>query len=150
MSDMLHLKGFEELERGLNALPAAIASKIARQSMLKGARVIQREAKLRAPVRIEGGVRRFKKGGKGRLPGYLRASIVARLKRVPGAGITYAIGWTKLAFYGAFIEFGTRRQAARPFLRPAADSKFAEAVQTIGADLGPKIEREARKLFGGK
>lgn len=148
MAGSINLKGFDQLEKGLAALPDAVARKIARQSVRRAATLIQREARSRAPVRAGGGAKKMGKGAKGRLPGYLRASIVVRLKRVPGAAVTYAIGWTKRAFYGAFVEFGTRHQAARPFLRPAADTRFADAVEVMGRDLGPKIVREARKLTG--
>lgn len=147
----IEIKGFEGLERGLAQLPGAVSKRIAQQSVRKGAVVIQRDARARAPVRVGDGAKKIGgKGAKGRLPGYLRASIVVRLRKVAGAAVTYSIGWTRRAFYGSFVEFGTRRQAARPFLRPAADTKFQEAVQTIGRDLGPKIEREARKLAGGR
>ncbi|MES2959800.1 MAG: HK97-gp10 family putative phage morphogenesis protein [Pseudomonadota bacterium] len=44
-------------------------------------------------------------------------------------------------FYWRFQEFGTKKQAARPFLRPAADSKGAEALASFSRTLGPAIQR---------
>ena len=50
------------------------------------------------------------------------------------------------SFYLRFLEFGTRYIAARPFLRPAADSKHGEAVKAMGRYAGVRIEKEAKKL----
>lgn len=42
-----------------------------------------------------------------------------------------------LAFYPPFVEDGTTRQRAQPFLRPA----FDETVQEFGRDLGAALRR---------
>ena len=157
MATSITLKGFDKLERGLLALPDEIARKVAQDSVRKGAVIIQREAQARAPVQAGDRVHRIstskraKKYSKGRKPGFLRASILVRLNRAAttaGSPLVYSIGWSKDAYYGLFQEFGSRHQPARPFLRPAADSKFEEAVAAIGADMGPRIEAAAKKLAG--
>lgn len=149
------LKGFDKIEAMMQALPDEVAKKVAQQSMRKGAAIIQREAQARAPVQEGDRVhristsRRAKKFSKGRKPGFLKASILVRLNNAlatAASPLVYSIGWSRDAFYGMFQEFGTRRQPARPFLRPAADSRFAEAVQAVGDDMGPRIEAAAKKL----
>lgn len=47
-------------------------------------------------------------------------------------------------FYGRYQEFGTKRLAARPFLRPALDEKRAEAIEIFRRELGAKIRSVAR------
>jgi HK97 gp10 family phage protein len=59
--------------------------------------------------------------------GTLRRSIASVFSN---GGLTGVVGPS--VFYGKFIEFGTRRMGARPFMRPAAEAvlpKFAEAVK---------------------
>lgn len=132
MPDSIKLEGFAELEAALKALPDRTAKRLAQQSVRKGAVLIQKDAKGRVAV----------------ASGNLRQNIVVRLRRRAGVAVLYSIGWTRKGFYGQFLEFGTSRQRARPFLRPAADERFGEVVSTIGRDLGPKLVREFKKLLG--
>lgn len=157
MASTITLKGFDKLEAMLQALPDEVARKVAEQSVRKGATIIQREAQARAPVQEGDRVHRIstskraKKFSKGRRPGFLKASILVRLNRAlatAASPLVYSIGWSRDAYYGMWQEFGSRHQAARPFLRPAADSKFEEAVAVIGSDMGPRIEAAAKKLAG--
>ena len=52
------------------------------------------------------------------------------------------------AWYWRFVEFGTRKMAARPFLRPALESRRRQAVDAIKQRLTQRIEIEARALNG--
>jgi HK97 gp10 family phage protein len=154
MSEFLKLTGFDGLEKALKELPDEVARKVAEQSLRKGARIIADEMKARAPVRQDGRVKKMGKNAKtGRLPGYLRASIGVRIKRGLDAALAtlaVGIGPNRRAYYASFLEFGTRHEPARPFARPALDAKGDEAVQAIGADMGPRIEAAFRKLAGSK
>jgi HK97 gp10 family phage protein len=49
-----------------------------------------------------------------------------------------------------FEEFGTSRQSAHPFIRPAMDSKAKEALDAMGKRLAKGINDEAMKLRKGK
>ena len=72
---------------------------------------IEARAKAKAPVRT----------------GTLRRSIASVFSN---GGLTGKVGPS--VFYGRFIEFGTRRMGARPFMRPAAEAvlpRFAERVK---------------------
>jgi hypothetical protein len=46
------------------------------------------------------------------------------------------------------VEFGTRKMAARPFLRPALESRRREAVEAIKGRLAQRIEIEVKALKG--
>ena len=52
-------------------------------------------------------------------------------------------GWQ---FYGQFVEFGTARIAARPFLRPAWESNKDRVLQTHTKILANEIEKRAARL----
>jgi len=64
--------------------------------------------------------------------GYLRSTIgwwVQGLKGVLEA----------LAYYAGFVEFGTRRSGARPFIRPGSDEavrQFSQAVRNLPRKVG--------------
>ena len=51
-------------------------------------------------------------------------------------------------FYWRFVEFGTSKMRAFPFLRPAFDAKKIEAAERIKDALRQGIETEAAKLAG--
>ena len=50
------------------------------------------------------------------------------------------------AWYWRFVEFGTVKMSARPFLRPAFDMKKHEAVTAIKTRLAQRIEQAAQEL----
>jgi HK97 gp10 family phage protein len=51
------------------------------------------------------------------------------------------------SFYWKFVELGTSKMAARPFMRPAYEAKKEEAVKTIGEKLDQRIQAAARELY---
>lgn len=63
-----------------------------------------------------------------------------------------AIGPSKDFFYGFFLEFGTIKMSAKPFLRPAFDSKVGAALkvfqESIWAFLRDKASRSSTSRGG--
>jgi HK97 gp10 family phage protein len=144
------VKGLKELDQFLMNLPEQIQRKALTQATAAGARVIRDAAKGRIPVRSDppGPMRASssKKSTKYRLPGYLRAALgVWRIKKGSTATVTYGVGARGYAFYGKFLEFGTRFITARPFLRPALDSSHLWAIEAVASVLKQKIEKEIAK-----
>lgn len=139
------IKGLRELDAGLAELPAAVRGKTLEAALMRAAKPILDEARSRAPVR-QGGAKRIGKGSKGRLPGFLRASLRRARKRASDASATVQIGPHRRAFYGMFQEFGTSRQAARPFLRPAFDAKAQEALKLLRDALSAEIVKAAQRI----
>lgn len=91
---------------------AAVAAEVEKASYR-----VEAQAKAMAPVRT----------------GTLRRSIHTVMSN---GGLTGTIGPSVL--YGKFVEFGTRRMGARPYMRPAAERelpKFAAAVKSALAAL---------------
>lgn len=48
-------------------------------------------------------------------------------------------------FYGAFLEFGTSKMAARPWFRPAVDSARRRAVRAIEREAMRQVVAEMRR-----
>lgn len=95
------------------------------------------------------------KGKKERIlvqPGNLRKNISRkRLKGKKYADITngdafVGVSWRGNAFYGRFIEFGTSKYPAKPFLRPAFDAKKEEALTIFKQKLADNIEKQRQKI----
>lgn len=162
------MKGLAELSQALKELPDRIAKNVLRGAVNAGATVIRKEAELRAPE-YHGDV------SKGHPPpGTLKKSI--RQKRIANAsndgrqiyivyvkkGTTYTYANStkgrrkKMAantyqteggvFYWRFVEFGTSKMAARPFMRPAFEVKKQAAVEAIRDYLAKRIPKEVEKL----
>jgi HK97 gp10 family phage protein len=52
------------------------------------------------------------------------------------------------AYYWKFVEFGTSKMSARPFLRPAFEASKLQAVDRIQEYMAERIPREVEKLPG--
>lgn len=117
--------GFENRE--LRAFSADIAraqattGKLAQTVVRKTARDITRDAKLLAPVDT----------------GNLRASIGHSDLRTVGQSGDMSVEIGPTANYGVFLELGTSRMPAQPFMGPAADRNegpFAQALAKIAEE----------------
>lgn len=135
----MQVSGMRELQDALKRLPDKIARNALRSAVNAGAAVIRNEARARVPTRT----------------GRLRKAIYQRqIRERSGAGTqTFYVGWrargtkrsgksqTHGAFYGRFVEFGTSRMAAKPFLRPAFEARKHDAVARIREKLRERITR---------
>jgi HK97 gp10 family phage protein len=163
MAITTEVRGLKELMAGLNALPANLSKNAAFQALNAAARTVRDEAKRRAPV--------LKGVARGRKPGTLRAAIRASRSRrsKPGQGWHEVIvrvkpltgrqraafrkaGGTRGAdnpadpYYWWWVEFGTQKMAARPFLRPAFESTRSQQLEALRRRLRARIEAYAAKL----
>ena len=54
----------------------------------------------------------------------------------------YRVSWNKThAFYGRFVEFGTSKMAAKPFLRPAYDAARAKALKAVQERMSAEVKK---------
>lgn len=144
----IELKGFKELGQALKEFGPHVAKNGLRSADFAGARVIRDAAKENVPVDT----------------GLLKSQIYAARRRTPEHVATYSIRvrakgkvtkvrrlkgkYTTAApppVYGKFLEFGTSKMAARPWLRPALLSNADKAIEAIKAGLSKAIERAAKK-----
>lgn len=141
------ISGARELSALLRRLPAEVGRRALRQAALAGGAVVRREARIRAPVRRDPRPKRIGKGGKGRLPGYLRANIRSATIAASDRAVHVQVG-IGAAFYGVFDEFGTSHQPAHPWLRPAWEASREKALLAIARNLAGGLKREAERLAG--
>lgn len=83
---------------------------------------ISRTPEIAAQVRaVANAIRRDARNLAPKRTGRLRRGIaVERVYDRRTRSVSYIVGWSKSAFYGRFVEFGTEKMSPRPHLTPAA------------------------------
>jgi len=134
----LEIKGAKELEKVIRMLPRKMGEDVLVRATRSGATIVKNEIKKRAPV------------GKGPAHpkyGRLKNNIKTTKIKQRGGAATIAVHTGK-AYWGSFLEFGTSKMSARPFFRPAFDSRWPKALDKIGERLGINLEKVAKQLAG--
>lgn len=164
MAEQVTIAGLDGLLEALQDLPREIASRNGgpvRTALGRGARLIKDEVVRRAPVksgRLQKAIIAARDRNPQRsAPGFSERYIVGvrggarqklannrRNRRAGTAGQSVAKEGN--AFYWRFSEFGTAKQQAKPFLRPAFESSKQAALDEIVSSLGKGIDRIAARL----
>lgn len=155
------LEGVDELKRALADASQTIRTKAVRRALREAGKVIQVAARAAAPV--------LARPARYRAPGTVSKNIAVRASKfarqagdegvyVNVRGIRGKARIRKLGkagannpndpFYWRFLEFGTRKMAARPFLVPAANAKGREAIDKFMTSVIPQIEKLNAKAAG--
>lgn len=122
--------GDKKLVENLKKINRTASGRALRRAAKQGAEVIVQEAKRRAPVDT----------------GLLRKSIRSKFKKRRSESVTVEIGPSEKAYYGYFVEFGTSKMAARPFLRPAADACYRQAAEETKQAVVEAVLEEVAKV----
>ena len=125
----VEIQGLAHLDRALQELAWPAARRALRKGMRKGANVVRDEARAKAPVKT----------------GNLKRKIRTRERSEQDGNMRFAVEVPRSAFYGRFLEYGTSKMAAKPFLRPAAEGKTEAAVTAMRDALAEAIEIEMRR-----
>ncbi|HEU4376282.1 MAG TPA: HK97-gp10 family putative phage morphogenesis protein [Telluria sp.] len=120
------------LEARLLEMGTTTARAAGRKALRQGANVILAES------------RRLVSAGHPAFPqkitGLMARSLYTHDRGIMGDNIVFSVDLKKLAFYGRFVEFGTSKSRAYPFMRPAAEHKAEEAVRVMAETLQGVIE----------
>ena len=146
---MVQLQGFRELSRKLDEL----SSKERVAALRKGVKAASRPVLDKARASIPKGTRpHYTHKGQRVMPGFASRNLVVRTKSGRGKNRVFAfIGPNAEAYYATqFVELGTSKQPAQPWLVPAFESSQDEAIKLIGDAIKNDIERIARKRSGRK
>ena len=132
---------FSKLSAKLDSITKA-AEKAVRPAAQAGAQVFYDAVRERVPVSAKPHSTKGKRQTYN--PGTLRAAVYqAYAQKDSGEGkASYRISWNKThAFYGRFVEFGTSKMAAQPFLRPAYDAARRQALQAAQARMAAEVKK---------
>ena len=157
MAERSHVAGLSELAAALRELPQRIGRNVLRGAVAAGAAEVRVEAKNKAPV-YTGDVT------KGHPPlGTLKRAIYQKQirelsdnqRQVFYVGVRQGKKYrnqgkkgnlSQDAYYWRWVEFGTSKMAARPFLRPAFEATKVAAVERIKEYMAERIPGEVAKL----
>ena len=122
------IKGLKELAKNSDKLKKSFASTTLRTALRNAAQPVRRRA--RAQVAVD--------------EGDLRKGIAINAK-VSRGGDGYAdVGFS--SFYGGFVELGTSRQQAQPFLRPALAESEGEITDAFIGAMNATIAKALGRL----
>ncbi len=165
MVETVKIEGLDGVLARMAALPPALVSKrggVVRAALRKGAMVIVKDARRRAPVstgalkkniasaidpvpKKSGANEGVRVGVRGGAKKYANTKYNARKGR---AGKSYKTGGS--TYYWRFLEFGTKFIKPQPFLRPAFESQKRRALDVITKELHFGIEKAVAKMEGKK
>ena len=142
------VSGIPELKAALKAIPAKLRRRALRNALAAGARIVRDEARSKAPVLSPAAKVPYRKPGTLRKAISVRTSKIAR--RAGDVGVFVNVKPAKAGQRGAknpndphywkFLEFGTVKMRARPFLQEGA-KKLGDALQKFMSVIGPQIEK---------
>lgn len=128
------IKGLGELIKNLNSLPDKLEKKVIRAAVRKGANIIRDKA--RQNVQKD--------------TGNLQKSIITSGVKVTGK-IAFRVSLkqrktknSKDPYYGRFVEFGTSKTPAHPFMRPALDESESEVLEIVVNDIKSNLEKASK------
>jgi HK97 gp10 family phage protein len=161
----VRIHGLTGIEAKIKLLNKRLAKKVLSKALTKGARPIVARARSLVPVdtgfikraigararRNPDGARRdvgvlsdIKGGGLSRSNARASKSPIKRRGKSKSSGLQ---GFKNSpTFYWRFLEFGTARMSAKPFLRPAFEGTKFDADAIIRREILIGIEQEVRKL----
>lgn len=162
MANEFKIHGLDGVLRNMRAIGPQLSAKGARTAMRKAANVVRDAAKANAarldrpetPNRIADNVavqfasKRLKQTGdvmfRVGVRGGARQYSNTRENRGSGrVGKTYATGGS--TFYWRFLEFGTSKMPARPFLRPALEHNVEKVTNVAVTELKKAIDKIVAK-----
>jgi len=151
MSINFKMDGFKQLEKSLSKLPKALADGVERTALRQGAKPIEKKAK--ASVAVSSGLLKqsigisVKKSRGGANKGNLSARVGARTGFTKIIGIKDSVPIKQNPVkYAHLVEYGTSRTAAKPFIRPAAESSHGEIMDGLAKGYEKGMARTVKKI----
>lgn len=143
----MKIDGLKELAAAMRELPDRVAKNALRRAVSAGAIVVRNEARARAPVdtgemRRDIQVKRERNSAGQMVATYSVFVRSGKKSRLAGKKRNVQ----RDSYYWRFVEFGTVKMAAKPFMRPAFESKKEAAVTQIAAVLDQGIKTAAAQL----
>ena len=151
--EVVRIEGLDELKRKLAEIPRAMRKRVLRNALAAGAREVRDVAKRNAPVMTLGTSLKAPY----RKPGTVKQAIRVRTskadRKAGDVGVFVNVKPAKAGqrgakspndpFYWRWLEFGTRKMAARPFLQQAT-SALPKALAIFEARIAKWINETDR------
>jgi HK97 gp10 family phage protein len=163
LSTSYRIEGLSQLKAKLASLEKSVRREVMREAGLHALDMIADEARTLCPTGATGKLRASIRVG---VPVSAKAASLAGIRQkyfIAGAEVTGATGESAThtrvymgaghgalgeVYYSHFVEYGTVKMAAQPFMRPAVDQKGAAALRDLAFFFEVAI-RKAAKSGGG-
>ena len=147
MSDGIKIKvdGLKELEQSLLALNNKVAGKVLSQSLGASAKVVANECKKNLPEAAAEQYRLY--GGEIVSKGWLKDQIITkRIKNTESSAQTI-VTFKDIyhAFFWKFLEFGSSKMEANPFMRRSFEQAKEKALEQFKEKLSQSINKAITK-----
>jgi len=145
---------FKQIKKLLSKLPTTLQQKIVVRATRKAALLIKKEAKNRVPIRTGllkksiGIAKAKKKDTPSDITRFyiIPKSVIRFTKKITVNGQSGKLKAKIYAYHAHFVEFGTKKMTAEPFLLPAAKATKMQVVSTFKEELYGQIEKEIPKI----
>lgn len=150
------ITGLRELTEALKAFGPKLARNGIRAATYAGAKVVRDAARASHPAftsrsgQLEANIIAAKRRGNNEKEAIYRVTVRGKVKKYANTaanrrrrrvGKRYTVEGP--AFYGKFLEFGTSRMGAHPFLRPAFLANSDNALEAMKARLAKAVSQAA-------
>lgn len=167
MASSVEIRGLAELHKTLQELPAKIERNVLRGGLRAGAKVMEAEASRLCPE----GLPTMDSVKRGARQGELKRSIRVTMRASKSAVRAQIKAGNKVAWYAHLVEFGTARHwikpksrkslfvaglfkevidhpgaRPKPFMRPAFDSKWRQAIDAMADYIRARLPKEIGKV----
>ena len=123
----------KKLIETLQKFPKNIQKNVMVGAVRAGANVIRDEARRKVPIKT----------------GTLKKSIVSIQRKAQNGLITFSVtpskGGKNSGWYAHFVEFGTSKMSAKPFMRPAFEQSNNESLEASKKYIAERIPKELAK-----
>lgn len=114
----LNFGGMEDVLGKMRSLDDAVLGETVKEAALAGGAIIAASARQKAP-----------RSRSPKSKGHAADSIAARVSSSTTSRASIKVGPADWGFYLQFLEFGTSKLRAKPWLRPAMDEHKSEAIR---------------------
>jgi HK97 gp10 family phage protein len=159
------IRGLPQMRENFRAIKAELQKKAARAAVRKASKVVSEEAKRHHPwvnktgdlekaiksfriAKMSKGTQEWWAVGVPKISGAKKYVKNTRNIRAGRAGQSWAKWYDVDApeYYWKFLEYGTVKMAAKPFINPALDAKKEEAVRIMNEEVGQQLDAICAKL----
>ena len=157
------MAGVEQLKRALQLVGPEVARLAGKDGNRQAMLFLRRKLKEAAPYRTGSTKKSWKLKGRGKRKtgsgqsrqadyGHLRDNIrfVAGRRSTRHKDAFFGAVGVGDAYWGRFLEFGTRKMSAKPWFRPTIDKYAGEAIRIQAKGVGDAIPKACRKYAARK
>lgn len=152
MADQFRIEGLDDALRTIQRLPDFVAPQGGgpiNKALFRAAGIWRDQVQANASGLGPGNHQRGSGSSAMSVVGRLKDNIIRRRDPEPERDGHYArvsVGYRARIYWGAFVENGTEKQSAQPFLRPALDQAGNRPTEIFATALRRDIDRIVKRL----